>query len=185
MKLPKLSKRAKIVLSFILFVVFLYFIYSFIYAPRNTKIEELDNKISSLRSKIDDGRRIAARLDVLRKEYQELTEKMEFMEVLLPKEKDIPEFLVMLQETMDEFNIDFTNFSPQNLLVDRDSIYAQLPIRLTFTADYFETIRFIDRLENYPSIVEVRNIKLNPVGENLVNVYVDMSMFNYVLVKGN
>lgn len=64
MKLPKLSKRAKIVLSFILFVVFLYFIYFFIYVPRNTKIEELDNKISSLRSKIDDGRRIAARLDV-------------------------------------------------------------------------------------------------------------------------
>lgn len=91
----------------------------------------------------------------------------------------------MLQETMDEFNIDFTNFSPQNLLVDRDSIYAQLPIRLTFTADYFETIRFLDRLENFPRIVDVRDLKLNPVGENLENVNVDMSMFTYVLVKGN
>lgn len=185
MKLPKLSKRAKIVLFFILLIIFLYFVYSFIYVPRNARIEELDNKISSLQSKIDDGRRVAARLDALRKEYQELNEKMEFMEVLLPKEKDIPEFLVMLQETMDEFNIDFTNFSPQSLLTDKESIYAQLPIRLTFTADYFETIRFLDRLENFPRIVDVRDLKLNPVGENLESVNVDMTMFTYVLVKGN
>jgi len=109
---------------------------------------------------------------------------MEFMEVLLPKEKDIPDFLVLLQETMDEFNIDFTNFSPQNIVQEKDAIYARLPINMTFTANYFETIKFLDRLENFPRIVDIRDLKLNPTGDNAENVNISMTMFTYVLMKG-
>ncbi len=185
MKLSNLSKRAKIIIFFIFLLAFTYINYAYIYLPRNARIEELDRKITSLQNRIVEGRRIAARLEDLKKEYQELTEKMEFMEVLLPKEKEIPEFLVILQETMDEFNIDFSNFSPQSIVQERDAIYARLPINMTFTANYFETIRFLDRLENFPRIVDVRDLKLNPTGDNTENVNVTMTMFTYVLMKGN
>jgi len=174
----------KIVLFIIFLAVFAYLNYSFIYQPRKTKIDQLDQQISSLHTKIEEGRRIAARLDDLKKEYAELTERLEFVEVLLPKEKDIPDFLVLLQETMDEFNIDFTNFSPQNLVQEKDAIYARLPINLTYTANYFETIKFLDRLENFPRIVDVKDLKLNPTGDDKENVNITMSMFTYVLRKG-
>ena len=120
----------------------------------------------------------------MKKEYAELTERLEFVEVLLPKEKDIPDFLVLLQETMDEFNIDFTNFSPQNLAQEQDAIYARLPINMTFNANYFETIKFLDRLENFPRIVDVRDLRLNPTGDDKEAVNVTMNMFTYVLRKG-
>lgn len=181
----KLNKRVKILLAAVLLLIFTGANYAFIYTPRNNKITELDQKISTLYDKIEEGNRIAARLSGLRKEFQELTDKMAFIEVLLPKEKDIPAFLVMLQETMDVFHIDFTNFSPQNLLMEKDALYAQLPIRLTFTANYFEMVKFLDRLENFPRIVEVKDLKLNPTGDNQENVNVDMNMVTYVLLKGN
>jgi len=174
----------KIVLFIIFLALFAYINYSFIYQPRKIRIEQLDQQISSLHTKIEEGRRIAARLDDLKKEYAELTERLEFVEVLLPKEKDIPDFLVLLQETMDEFNIDFTNFSPQNLVQEKDAIYARLPINLTYTANYFETIKFLDRLENFPRIVDVKDLKLNPTGDDKENVNITMSMFTYVLRKG-
>jgi len=185
LKLFNLSKRAKIFLFIIFLAVFAFINYNYIYLPRNARIEELDRQISNLQNRIAEGRRIAARLGDLKKEYQELTQKMEFMEVLLPKEKDIPDFLVLLQETMDEFNIDFTNFSPQNIVQEKDAIYARLPINMTFTANYFETIKFLDRLENFPRIVDIRDLKLNPTGDNAENVNVSMTMFTYVLMKGN
>ena len=174
----------KIVIFIVFLAVFAYLNYSFIYQPRKIRIEELDQQISSLNTKIEEGRRIAARLDDLKKEYAELTERLEFVEVLLPEEKDIPDFLVLLQETMDEFNIDFTNFSPQNLVQEKDAIYARLPINLTYSANYFETIKFLDRLENFPRIVDVKDLKLNPAGDDKETVNVTMSMFTYVLRKG-
>ncbi len=183
--MPKINKRTKIILLVVFLIAFAYINYSFIYQPRKARIDALDQQISSLNTRIEEGRRIVARLDELRIEYQELTERLAFMEVLLPKEKDIPDFLVLLQETMDEFNIDFSNFSPQNLSQDRDAIFARLPITLTYTASYNEMIKFLDRLENFPRIVDVRDLRLNPTGENNEIVNVSMNMFTYVLMKGN
>lgn len=181
----KLSKRAKIFIFIVLLAILAYLFYSYVYEPRAARIKELDQQISSLQTRLAEGRRIAARLDILKKEYQELTERMEFIEVLLPKEKDIPDFLVLLQDTMDEYNIDFTNFSPQNLVQEQDAIYARLPISMTYNANYFETIRFLDRLENFPRIVDVRDLKLNPSSEDAEDVNITMTMFTYVLTKGS
>ena len=180
----KLSKKVKVIIFILFIATFFYFNYSFIYQPRKNRIDQLDQQISTLNNKIEEGRKIAARLDDLKKEYAELTERLEFVEVLLPKEKDIPDFLVLLQETMDEFNIDFSNFSPQNLVQEKDAIYARLPINLTYTANYFETIKFLDRLENFPRIVDVKDLKLNPEADDKETVNVNMNMFTYVLRKG-
>jgi len=180
----KLSKKAKIIVFIVFIGIFVYLNYSFIYEPRNNRIQRLDEQISDLHAKIEEGRRIAARLDDLRREYAELTERLQFVEVLLPKEKEIPEFLVLLQDTMDEFNIDFTNFTPQSLIQDQDAIYARLPINMTYTANYFETIKFLDRLENFPRIVDVKDLRLNPIDDDKENVNVSMNMFTYVLRKG-
>jgi len=173
----------KIIIFVVFLIVFAYVNYSYIYQPKKEKIDSLDQQILTLNNKIAEGRRIAARLDDLKKEYAELTERLKFVEVLLPQEKDIPDFLVLLQETMDEFNINFSNFSPQNLAQERDAIYARLPINLTYTANYFEIIKFLDRLENFPRIVDVKDLRLNPTGDE-GNVNVTMNMFTYVLTKG-
>lgn len=180
----KLNNRMKIIIFLVFIIVFVYLNYSFIYQPKKERIDALDQQILTLNNKIAEGRRIAARLDDLKLEYQQLTERLEFVEVLLPQEKDIPDFLVLLQETMDEFNINFSNFSPQNLAQERDAIYARLPINLTYTANYFEIIKFLDRLENFPRIVDVKDLRLNPTGDE-GDVNVTMNMFTYVLTKGN
>jgi type IV pilus assembly protein PilO len=185
LNLFNLSKRAKIIVFIIFILAFVYLNYSYIYLPRNNRIKSLDGQIGVLHNKIEEGKRVYARLAELRKEYQDLIEKMEFMEVLLPKEKEIPEFLVMLQETMDEFNIDFSNFAPQSIIQEKEALYATLPINMTYAANYFEVIRFLDRLENFPRIVDVRDLSLTPDREKYENVNVTMTMFTYVLMKGN
>lgn len=180
----KLSRNAKIFILILFLIIFAYVNYAFIYQPRNARIQQLDQQISTLQTKIAEGRRIAARLDDLKREYQELNERLKFIEVLLPEEKEIPDFLVLLEDTMDEFNIDFTNFTPQNLTQEKDMIYARLPINMTFTASYFEVIEFLDRLENFPRIVDVKDLRFTPTGEEAEKVNASMSMFTYVLRKG-
>ena len=179
----KLNKRTFIIIFVIFLIVFAYVNYAFIYQPRNLKIKQLDQKIMTLENKIEEGKRIASRLAVLKQEYAELKKKLSFLEILLPEEKEIPEFLVLLQETMDEFNIDFSNFSPQKLVREKEMIYNKFPISMTFTANYFELISFLDRLEHFPRIVDIQELKINPSGENKDIMNVNMNMFTYVLKK--
>jgi len=179
----KLSKGITGFIIFIALVVFAYVNYTYVYQPRMQKIEQLDNDIAITAEKIAEGKRIAARLPALKVEYKVLLEKLEFLEVMLPKEKEIPDLLVMIQDTLTEFNVDFTNFTPQNISWEQDRIYGRLPITMSLTADYFDLIAYLDRIENLPRIVDVKELKLNKTGTENEKLNISINMFAYVIRK--
>jgi len=179
----KLSKGITAFIIFIVFAAFLYFNYFYIYQPRIQKIEQLDRDIEITAQKIAEGKRIAARLGPLKEEYQALLKKLAFLEVMLPKEKEIPDLLIMIQDTLTEFNVDFSTFTPQNISWEKDRIYGKLPITMSLTADYFDLIAYLDRIENLPRIVDVKELKLNKTGTETEKLNISINMFAYVLRK--
>jgi Tfp pilus assembly protein PilO len=179
----KLSKGMTIFIIFIIFVGFVYVYYTYVYQPRIQKIEQLDRDIEITAQKIAEGKRIAARLGPLKEEYQALLKKLEFLEVMLPKEKEIPDLLVMIQDTLTEFNVDFTNFTPQNISWEKDMIYGKMPIAMNLTANYFDLIAYLDRIENLPRIIDVQSLNLSKAGSEADKLNISINMFVYVLRK--
>ena len=179
----KLSKGITAFIIFIVFAAFVYFNYFYIYQPRIQKIEQLDKDIEITAQKIAEGKRIAARLTTLREEYAALKKKLEFLEVMLPKEKEIPDLLVMIQDTLTEFNVDFTNFTPQNISWEKDMIYGKMPIAMSLTASYFDLIAYLDRIENLPRIIDVQSLNLSKAGSEVDKLNISINMFTYVLRK--
>ena len=179
----KLSKGMTIFIIFIIFVGFVYVNYTYVYQPRMQKIEQLDRDIEITAQKIAEGKRIAARLGPLKEEYQALLKKLEFLEVMLPKEKEIPDLLVMIQDTLTEFNVDFSTFTPQNISWEKDIIYGKMPIAMNLTASYFDLIAYLDRIENLPRIIDVKTLSLSKAGKEDENLNISMNMFVYVLRK--
>jgi len=179
----KLSKGTMAFIIFVILVVFAYVNYTYIYQPRMQKIEQLDRDIEITANKIIEGKRIAAKLGALKIEYKALLEKLEFLEVMLPKEKEIPDLLVMIQDTLTEFNVDFTTFTPQNISWEKDRIYGKLPINMNLTADYFDLIAYLDRIENLPRIIDVKELKLSKAGKEAEKLNISINMFVYVLRK--
>ena len=179
----KLSKGTMAFIIFVILVVFAYVNYTYIYQPRMQKIEQLNNDTAITAEKIAEGQRIAARLPALKVEYKALLEKLDFLEVMLPKEKEIPDLLVMIQDTLTEFNVDFTTFTPQNISWEKDRIYGRLPITMSLTANYFDLIAYLDRIENLPRIIDVKELKLNKTGTETENLNISINMFAYVLGK--
>ena len=179
----KLSKGITAFIIFIVFAAFVYFNYFYIYQPRIQKIEQLDRDIEITAQKIAEGKRIAARLGPLKEEYQALLKKLEFLEVMLPKEKEIPDLLVMIQDTLTEFNVDFSNFLPQNISWEKDMIYGKMPIAMSLTASYFDLIAYLDRIENLPRIIDVKTLSLSKTGIEDENLNISINMFVYVLRK--
>ena len=180
----KISKGISAFIIFIVFAAFIYFNYFYIYQPRIQKIEQLDRDIEITAQKIAEGKRIAARLGPLKEEYQALLKKLEFLEVMLPKEKEIPDLLVMIQDTLDEFKVDFTNFTPQNISWEQDLIYGKMPITMSLTASYFDLIAYLDRIENLPRLIDVKTLSLSKTGAEDENLNIPINMFVYVLRKG-
>ncbi len=179
----KLSKGMTGFIVFIALVVFAYVNYTYVYQPRMQEIEQLDRDIEITANKIIEGKRIAARLGPLKEEYAALLEKLAFLEVLLPKEKEIPDLLVMIQDTLTEFNVDFTNFTPQNISWQKDRIYGNMPITMSLTASYFDLIAYLDRIENLPRIIDVKSLRLSKAGGEADKLSISITMFAYVLRK--
>jgi Tfp pilus assembly protein PilO len=179
----KLSKGMTIFIIFIIFVGFIYVYYTYVYQPRIQKIEQLDRDIEITAQKIAEGKRIAARLGPLKEEYQALLKKLAFLEVMLPKEKEIPDLLVMIQDTLNEFNVDFTNFTPQNISWEKDMIYGKMSIAMSLTASYFDLIAYLDRIENLPRIIDVQSLNLSKAGSEADKLNISINMFTYVLRK--
>ena len=179
----KLSKGMVAFLIFIILVAFVYGNYTYIYTPRMERIKQLDRDIEITAEKIAEGKRIAARLEPLKKEYAALREKLAFLEVMLPKEKEIPDLLVMIQDTLTEFNVDFTNFKPQNISWEKDKIYGNMPISMDLTASFFDLIAYLDRIEHLPRIVDAKSLKLTKSGNEVDTLNINLSLFTYVLTK--
>jgi len=179
----KLSKGVTAFIFFVVLVVFVYVNYTYVYQPRTQRIEQLEKDIELTANKIAEGKRIAARLGPLKEEYAELLEKLKFLEVLLPKEKEIPDLLVMIQDTLTEFNVDFTTFTPQNISWEKDRIYGKMPIAMNLSATYFDLIAYLDRIENLPRIIDVKILSLSKAVEEDEKLNISINMFTYVLKK--
>jgi len=179
----KLSKGIIAFIIFVFLVAFAYVNYTYIYQPRMLKIEQLDRDIEITANKIIEGKRIAAQLGPLKEEYAALIKKLEFLEVMLPKEKEIPDLLVMIQDTLTEFKVDFTTFTPQNISWEKDRIYGNMPITMNLTASYFDLIAYLDRIENLPRIIDVQSLNLSKAGSEADKLNISLSMFTYVLRK--
>ena len=179
----KLRKGVVVFLVLLIIILIVGFDYLYIYQPRKQRIEQLDKDIQTTAQKIEQGKQIAARLGPLKEEYAALKEKLSFLEVMLPKEKEIPDLLVMIQDTMDEFKVDFTNFTPQNISWEKDRIYGKMPISMNLTADYFALIAYLDRLENLPRIVDVQSLNVNKSGKDTDKLNISINMLTYVLRK--
>lgn len=179
----KLSKGMTALIIFIIFVVFACVNYFFVYQPRIQKVEQLDRDIELTAKKITESKRIAAKLGPLKEEYMASIEKLEFLEVMLPKEKEIPDLLVMIQDTLYEFNVDFSTFTPQNVSWEKDRIYGKMPIAMNLTATYFDLIAYLDRIENLPRIIDVKTLSLSKAGKEVEKLNISINMFTYVLKK--
>ena len=179
----KLSKGVTAFIIFVALVAFAYINYTYVYQPRMLKIEQLDKDIEITANKIIEGKRIAARLGSLKIEYAALLKKLEFLEVMLPKKKGIPDLLVMIQDTLTEFNVDFTTFTPQNISWQKDRIYGNMPMTMSLTASYFDLIAYLDRIENLPRIIDVQSLRLSKAGSEADKLNISINMFTYVLRK--
>ena len=54
---------------------------------------------------------------------------------------------------------------------------------MSLTANYFDLIAYLDRIENLPRIIDVKELRLSKAGEEAEKLNISINMFAYVLRK--
>ena len=157
-KIGKLSKLYRILISIGVILVLTGPLVYFSYLPKmkqidelNKEYSELDNKLTSLKTKV---RQLAA----LQKKVKAAEGEFKIVMRALPEKKDIPTLLSSISRSGQDAGLEFLLFQPSK--ENHKDFYAEIPVSIQVTGDYHNVAVFFDKVARLSRIVNIDNINL-------------------------
>ena len=129
--------------------------------PRQENIEQLDEELSVLQAKIQEGRAAKAQLPQFRQEVQRLELELDKLLRVLPARRNTPELLRRIRDLTEQGDFDLKRFTPGNF-VDQE-FYSEWPIAVNLDGTYHNLALLFDRVSRFSRIVNIEGLKVNSV----------------------
>src|SRR5579883_1560315 len=115
---------------------------------RNKQLRETEPKLKD----------VEARIAVLQ-------QQIKIQEKIVPKDKDVPGFIDMMQNAASESGIALRFLKPQPL-VERDPYYGEMPFSVQVDGSYYAILSFFKRVSELERIVNIENIRVGSTAKN-------------------
>jgi Tfp pilus assembly protein PilO len=183
--------------------------YYLVYTPRTAEYRELVAERDSRQARLDQMQRVAAQAEQLEKRYSDLQTFIATIEAKLPTEKEVPALLVQLERLTTRLRVNLQALRPGALEAvaaaqsqpapaqpaggnetaaqpaapapQAKPEYYRFPINMQFTASYNEFVSLMGALRDFPRLIAVTRVSMNPVKLPVLNVQSDTE--TYVLPK--
>lgn len=181
--------------------------YSYIYAPLKARREQLQLQLADLQQQRERMETTVRQMARLREEFTRLQAFIAEIEAKLPAEKDMPSLLVQLERLMSSLGVSLDSIRPAQLTAAEGTApapapaspakppapgaaptapppptYQRFPIALTIKATYEQVVRLAAALNDFPRMIAIRNLTLQPVQVPQLGITVDVE--TYVLPRG-
>jgi type IV pilus assembly protein PilO len=123
-------------------------------AGADTKIEELDQKISQ-------GRAAEQKLPQFREEVKRLELELDKLRRILPSTRNTEEIIKKLKSLVDQGEFVWRNLAFPTLGATSEDPYVEWPISVSVEGRYHDLAILFSRLSNFSRIINVENIKIN------------------------
>lgn len=123
-------------------------------ADADTKIEELDQKISQ-------GRAAEQKLPQFREEVKRLELELDKLRRILPSTRNTEEIIKKLKSLVDQGEFTWRNLAFPTLGSTSEDPYVEWPISVSVEGRYHDLAILFSRLSNFSRIINVENIKIN------------------------
>jgi type IV pilus assembly protein PilO len=158
LKLIKLSRAHKIIISVaILGTLWGCFIW-FFYMPQTEKISKLNQDLKSAQDKLARLKNVEQNLRAFKKQFKETELKFKEALKLLPDNEEIPTLLTSISNLGAESGLEFILFQPQKD-VPRN-FYAEIPLKLEVTGPYHNVATFFDQVSRLSRIVNIGDVTM-------------------------
>jgi type IV pilus assembly protein PilO len=140
-----------------------YGFWHFYVAEMQTDISARETRLTAMRADITRGVATARRLPEFESQVAQLEQRLENLKQVLPEERDVADILRRIQGLATQSNLAIQSFKP--LPVVAQSLYAEVPYRLTAEGTYHNLGFFFDRISKFPRIINVSemSIRAKPV----------------------
>lgn len=133
----------------------------FFWSPKNAELKRQQKTLQSKLKKLNKLENIKKDLPKFEKENERLNKEFEIASLKLPKEEEIPALIDSIYADISASGLEPQVFAPKDQ-VNRD-IYAEIPIEMEVSGNYFELATFFDRISRLPRIFNVQNLNLKRI----------------------
>jgi type IV pilus assembly protein PilO len=123
-----------------------------------TDIATRETRLAGLRADIVRGRETAHRLPEFEAQVNELEQRLQTLQAMLPDQKDVADILRRLQGLATESNLSIQRFTPQPSV--QQAMYAEVPFKIQAEGTYHNLGAFLDRISRFPRIINITNINI-------------------------
>lgn len=134
-----------------------------VYQGQVDEYQRLVSRRDAVQVKLTKNQRIAAKLEVYKREYAKLQEMLEKALDELPLKKEIPSLLTNIGELAKEQGLDILRFKPQKEVVKE--FYAEVPVELKLNGSYHQAAMFFDAVGKMERIVNIQGLKMGSAKE--------------------
>ena len=130
-----------------------YFWYTSLYRPLLDQLGEKSEEYQLLKTRLEMAKRQAARRVSLQQEYEDLQEQWKVVETLLPKERDMSDFIQQIHRIKGKVDATVERISP---LKSRSlDFLVENPYEMEMLTTYHGLGKFLSHVANLPIIVDV------------------------------
>lgn len=152
------TKVQILILVALVLCVGIYFWYTGIYRPILIQKKEKSEELQRLQASLERAKRQAARRISLQQEYDQLQEQWKVVETLLPKERNMSDFIQNLHRIKGKVDATVERVSPMpSTTVD---FYTENPYEVEMLTSYHALGRFFSHVANLPIIVDVSDLDI-------------------------
>lgn len=155
-KILKLPNKQKIAILVAVLVIEGAALFWGLYLPRQNELKELNGKLDGLHTELQEKRKIAENLPIIKREYQQLQKDLENALTELPNQKEIPTLLTSITSVGKNAGLDFLVFRPRG--EESRDFYAAVPVDITVSGSFYSVANFFIAVGNLPRIVNITDV---------------------------
>jgi type IV pilus assembly protein PilO len=128
--------------------------------PKSVERDNLQQQVIRLRAENDRNEAFKREQTEYLNRIAQLTQQLQTLQSIVPDEPATDLFVRTVYETGTSSAVNIRTFIAQTL-ISRD-LYVEMPFRLHLDGNYYDLVRFFDRLVHEQRIVTVSNLALGP-----------------------
>ncbi len=128
------------------------------------EMSTISDRIPKLKKEIRQLEAKKKRLPLMENDLKAMEEILKQALRLLPEKEDIPSVLTEISSLGNESGLDMNSFTPGREQIQ--GFYAAIPVSLSFSGPFHNTLVFFDKVGKMARIVHIRNIKMGQAKES-------------------
>jgi type IV pilus assembly protein PilO len=131
--------------------------------PKYDEIESLDKQLAQAQQELAKAKKNASELNDWRNKMKQKETQYKTVMRALPEKEEIPSLLAGISQAGKDAGLEFLLFQPKP--ESPKDFYAEIPVDILVSGTYHQVAVFFDKVSNLPRIVNIRDIKMAPEGQ--------------------